>query len=52
MSQFIIFSIGKDYKKTINAFVNDKKIIKWELIHEKNHNNQMSIIIEYEETHQ
>lgn len=49
MSRFIIFVIGKNFSKVVNEFCIDKKIIHWELIAEKNLNNQQSIIIEYED---
>ena len=48
VSEFIKFTLGSDYKKVINNFCKDKKVIKWVLIEKLNLNNQQSILMEYE----
>lgn len=49
MSRFIMFSIGKNFAKTVNEYFAGKTVIKWELLKDKNLNNQYEILFEYEE---
>ena len=47
MSKFGLFVIGKDFSKSFSNYMTGKTMIKWEILPDKNQNNQYEMVFEY-----